>query len=87
MSEENDTQKPDSEAVAQQQACSPNAPARRNLWNKCHKCGRIVPYTDFESGKAINRMLTPESDVSYESWEILCRDHYKSSNDDSATTH
>lgn len=53
---------------------------RRDLWNKCHECGRIIPYADFESGKALNRMITPDSEVSYESWEILCRDHYKPSN-------
>lgn len=50
---------------------------QRDLWNKCQECGRIIPYIDFESGKALNRMITPDSDVSYESWETLCRDHYK----------
>lgn len=53
---------------------------RHDLWNKCHECGRIIPYADFESGKALNRMIMPDSDVSYESWETLCRDHYKPSN-------
>lgn len=53
---------------------------RFDLWNKCHECGRIIPYADFENGKAVNRMITPDSDVSRESWEILCRDHYKPPN-------
>lgn len=53
---------------------------RRDLWNKCHECGRIIPYDDFESGKALNRMISPDSDVSSEEWEILCREHYKPSN-------
>lgn len=46
-------------------------------WNKCQECGRFIPYADFDSGKALNRMVTPDSDVSEEEWEILCRDHYK----------
>lgn len=53
---------------------------RRDLWNKCHECGRIIPYADFEIGKALNRMISPDSDVSMEEWEILCREHYKPSN-------
>jgi hypothetical protein len=55
-------------------------PRRRDLWNKCHECGRIIPYADFESGKALNQMISPDSDVSMEEWEILCREHYKPSN-------
>ena len=50
---------------------------RRDLWNKCHECGRIIPYADFEIGKALNRMISPDSDVSMEEWEILCREHHK----------
>lgn len=54
---------------------------RRDLWNKCHECGRIISYDDFASGQAINRLITPDSDVSSEAWEILCRKHYKLAND------
>ena len=50
---------------------------RRDLWNKCDVCGRIISYADLESGKAIHNMKTPDSDVSFESWETLCRDHYQ----------
>jgi acetyl-CoA carboxylase beta subunit len=48
---------------------------RRDLWNKCDVCGRIISYADLESGKAIHNMKTPDSDVSYETLETLCRDH------------
>jgi hypothetical protein len=50
---------------------------RRDLWNKCDVCGRIISFADLESGKAIHNMKTPDSDVSYETWETLCRDHYQ----------
>jgi acetyl-CoA carboxylase beta subunit len=53
---------------------------RRDLWNKCDVCGRIISYADLESGKAVHRMKTPDSEVSYETWETLCRDHYQPNN-------
>lgn len=49
---------------------------RRDLWNKCEVCGRIISYADLASGKAIHNMKTPDSEVSFETWETLCRDHY-----------
>lgn len=60
----------------QQEGIDSRRPARRDLWNKCDICGRIIPYGDFESGKAIHNMKTPDSEVSSETWETLCRDHY-----------
>jgi acetyl-CoA carboxylase beta subunit len=50
---------------------------RRDLWNKCDVCGRIISYADIQSGKAIHNMKTPDSEVSFETWENLCRDHYQ----------
>jgi hypothetical protein len=50
---------------------------KKDLWNKCDICGRIIAYADFDSGKAITRMITPDSDVSYEQFETLCKEHYK----------
>ena len=47
-----------------------------NLWNKCDGCGRIIPYSDFESGVAIHHMVMPDTDFSSEEWETLCGDHY-----------
>ena len=65
--------------------CEAMVRRKRYLWNKCQECGRLISYSDIETGKAINRMITPDSDVSYESWETLCRDHYKPNKPDSAT--
>jgi acetyl-CoA carboxylase beta subunit len=50
---------------------------KRDLWNKCDECGKIIPYKDLESGAAIHRMITPDSDVSYEQFETLCKNHNK----------
>jgi len=50
---------------------------RRDIWNKCDVGGRIISYADIESGRATHNMKTPDSAVSYETWETLCRDHYQ----------
>lgn len=42
---------------------------------KCDKCGVFIGHDDLLSGRAVHRMLTPSSDVSYESWESLCWKH------------
>ena len=39
---------------------------------KCDVCGRFISYQDLEDGKAKHVMITPDSDVSYESFETLC---------------
>jgi hypothetical protein len=46
-------------------------------WNKCDVCGKFFPYKDLESGDAECVMVTPDSDVSYEEWRILCKTHVK----------
>lgn len=48
---------------------------KRYCWNKCDVCGRFIPYSDIETGRASHRMITPDSDVSYESFETLCAEH------------
>lgn len=50
---------------------------KRDLWNKCDICGRIIPYADLENGKAIHRLVTPDSAVSSEKTETLCKNHNK----------
>ena len=49
--------------------------SKRDYWNKCDVCGRFIPYSDIENGTAVHRMITPDSDVSYESFETLCAEH------------
>jgi len=44
-------------------------------WNRCAVCGRFVPYDDFVTGKATNTLVTPESLITRETFEVLCRDH------------
>lgn len=44
-------------------------------WNKCDICGRFISMNDFSNGKAIRRMITPDSDYSNESYETLCYKH------------
>ena len=42
---------------------------------KCDFCGKFIPYSDLEAGRAIRRFITPDSDRSREEYETLCRDH------------
>lgn len=48
---------------------------KRDLWNRCQECGRLISYNDINIGKAIHRMVTPDTNVSYETWETLCHQH------------
>jgi hypothetical protein len=42
---------------------------------RCDRCGRFIAYDDIIAGKATHIIKTPDSDVSYETWESLCREH------------
>lgn len=42
---------------------------------RCDVCGQFIAYDDIDSGKAIHVMKTPDSDLSYETWESLCWYH------------
>jgi CRISPR/Cas system-associated protein Cas10 (large subunit of type III CRISPR-Cas system) len=44
-------------------------------WNRCDVCGKFISFADFESGKALRIMVTPDSDYTAETFETLCRDH------------
>ncbi len=46
-------------------------------WNRCDICGRYIPLTDLDSGKANRRMVTPDTAFTSESYETLCKEHYK----------
>ena len=45
---------------------------RQEPFNKCQICGKFFSFADIESGRAIYRMITPDSYVSAEEWEALC---------------
>lgn len=44
-------------------------------WAKCDVCGRFISEDDLINGLAKRIMITPDSDISYESWETLCKVH------------
>ena len=48
---------------------------RKDPWNRCQECGRFISFADLDSGRARHQMITPDSDVSHEAYETLCRDH------------
>jgi hypothetical protein len=39
----------------------------------CDNCGRFVSYADLDSGKAICRLDTPDSEFTIETFITLCR--------------
>lgn len=45
----------------------------RNDKIKCDECGKFIAYKDLAEGKATNIMVTPESPVSYETYESKCK--------------
>lgn len=49
--------------------------SNQTLWNRCDVCGQFISIKDFQSGSAIRKLLTPDSDYSYEEFETLCYRH------------
>lgn len=47
----------------------------RDIWNRCHDCGRFVSYQDILDGKATHILVTPESLKTRETFETLCPAH------------
>lgn len=52
-----------------------------NYREQCDVCGAFLSWRDIGSGRAIHRMISPDSDVSSEEWETLCPKHLKESGD------
>ena len=48
---------------------------KREIWNRCDECGRFIPYDDFHNGMAVRYLKTPDSELSVETYETLCRLH------------
>ena len=44
-------------------------------WNRCDECGKFIPLNDFATGKAVHKLLEPDSDRGNEQWETLCNEH------------
>lgn len=39
---------------------------------QCDCCGRFIAFDDIQAGRAMHKMVTPDSDVSSETWETIC---------------
>jgi len=48
-----------------------------SAWNRCDVCGRFIPFWHFEKGLAVRRLETPDSHLSRETYDTLCRLHAK----------
>ena len=48
---------------------------KRDLWNKCVECGRLIAYVDFADGRAKRIFVTPSSEFSDERYETFCAKH------------
>lgn len=49
-------------------------PNGTNIRFKCDDCGHFIAFNDILTGTAIHRIVTPESLVTHESFETLCKD-------------
>jgi hypothetical protein len=45
---------------------------KNDIWNKCTKCGKFIPYKDFENGSVQSLMIYPESEFTTETFETIC---------------
>jgi hypothetical protein len=48
-----------------------------DIWNRCDVCGRFIALVDFNHGAA-RRLIYPDSALTHETWETLCREHARS---------
>jgi hypothetical protein len=42
---------------------------------RCVECGRFVAYEDIIEGRAVHKLITPESLITHERFETLCKKH------------
>lgn len=45
---------------------------RHQAWNRCDDCGRFIPMSDFDSGKAERRLSSADTAFSCEGYVTLC---------------
>lgn len=48
---------------------------------KCNGCGRFVSDESLGNGTASHRLITPDSDYTFEEWETLCERCNKAESD------
>lgn len=44
----------------------------RETWNRCDDCGRFIGPDEFDRG-AVRQLVYPDSELTRETWETLCR--------------
>ncbi len=44
-------------------------------WNKCDVCGKFISFDDLDKGLAVRDMIYPDSELTRETWETLCKEH------------
>lgn len=54
--------------------CYPDTMTVREPWNRCDDCGRFIALDDFDKG-AVRRLIYPDSELTRETYETLCRLH------------
>jgi hypothetical protein len=47
----------------------------RDYWNRCDMCGRFISYNDFDKKKASRILILPESEVTDETYETVCKEY------------
>lgn len=48
-------------------------PQKRDYWNRCTICGKFIAIKDFESGEATSEMVYPDSELTVETFEVICK--------------
>lgn len=56
-----------------------------STWNRCDVCGKYIPIKDFGEG-ALRRLVYPDSELTEETWETLCKKYTKEWEADDAQT-
>lgn len=47
-------------------------------WNRCDVCKQFIGFRDLNSGEAVIRLLTFDTEYTRETWETLCKRHAES---------
>jgi len=48
-------------------------PGKKTPPLRCDVCGKFIGYAELDSGDATHMMITPDSDLSFETFETICK--------------
>lgn len=51
------------------------AGTKKKKWNRCDVCGKFIPFKHFEKNMASRVLIFPDSYVTVETYETLCKKH------------